>query len=88
MSGCACMFLVLGLGLHAPGKIDSPDYSAPNPIFGAQVGYEAKNGLTISVKHMSDGFNIGRKPHTYEWDGYGFNSIWIEKRWNFKGQSK
>lgn len=74
MDGCACLFLVAGLGLHA-GGFDNDGarlMQLQNPLGRIEVGYEFGNGVALTLEHTSQVRVVDT----------GLNLILIEKRWN------
>lgn len=75
MTGCACLFFVLGLGAHA-GNFDNDGVrlmSLENPLGRIEAGYEFANGIELKIEHTSQ---IAVRDT-------GLNLFLIEKRWNF-----
>lgn len=78
MDGCACLFAVLGLGLHA-GSLDDWTYrgqALDNPVARAEIGYETRAGVEIVIEHSS-------QPRIVD---TGLNVFMVRKRFNLTGK--
>lgn len=72
--GCGCLWVSLGVGVHTL-PMDKPEFSEPNPMIRAQLGYETAHAWRVTAEHISNGPAAGQH-------GAGFNALWIERRWN------
>lgn len=76
MDGCACIFISVGLGLHA-GNFDDWQHKgqALDPVMAqAEFGYETREGYQFTLAHES-------QPRIFD---TGLNTAWVKKRWNLR----